>query len=110
MSERRATPEIETPGLLHVVMIDHDDWLLVSDGRIYTFNTELWSDHGTDSNWPRVERADRRLAMQLAAEGRETWGLDAIPDTVEQFRKAFDFVAMAASDQDFRRFVLRFIG
>lgn len=97
---------------LHVVMSFHDDWLLsvlLSDGRFYTFNTELWSQHGSDSCWPRVEDHGRKLAMVLALQGEETWGLDAIPDTLEQFREAVNFVAMRATDQEFARNIKQII-
>lgn len=99
-----------------VVMVQHDDWLinvLLSDGRFYTFNTEMWPEHGCEftpdgdgpTNWPAAIRRAKQSALWYASRGIETWGLDAIPETDEQFSRAIDFVCMAADDATFHRFV-----
>jgi hypothetical protein len=90
-------------------MTYHDDWLvnvLLSDGRVYSFITEMWPEHGTgsDADWPQVVARAKRDALWFADRGAETWGLDAIPETEAQFRKAMDFVCMHTSDEDFRRY------
>ena len=105
-----------TQTTVEVAMTHHDDWIvnvLLSDGRIYSFWTEMWTCHdGTDpdtsfSNMTRATAWAKDYALDLAARGVETWGLDAIPDTEEQFVKALDFVCMHASDHDFQRFMQR---
>jgi len=45
-----------------VVRQFHDDWLLwnvYADGSVREFNTEGWTEHGNDQNWPKVYRAAR---------------------------------------------------
>jgi hypothetical protein len=105
---------------LTVQMVYHDDWLvnvLLSDGRVYTFCTELWQEWApvpadrlysgdyTDQDWAPVLGRASLEALQLAGAGAETWSLDGIPDTVERFKTAMNFVAFHTSDADFRRFV-----
>lgn len=95
---------------LGVAMFYHDDWLLnvlLTDGRVYTFNTELWPAHL--EGWDRVVEEGKFLATALANGGHETWGLDAIPETIEQFKKAMDLVCRYTSDVDFGRFVRSFL-
>jgi len=101
---------------LAVVMQTHEDYLinvLLNDGRFYTFCTEMWPEHGCainangdgPTNWPRAIRRAELEALDLGRRGASTWGLDAIPETEEQFIKAIDFVCGHASDETFRRFV-----
>lgn len=98
-----------------VVMATHDDWLvnvLLADGRFYTFNTEMWACHSINpdrhlSNMMRAVHEAKEYALELAREDAPTWGLDAIPDTTEQFVKALNFVCMAADDATFSCFVRR---
>ncbi len=101
----------------NVQLVYHDDWLvnvLLSDGRVYTFNTELWPEHTEetalngstrDQDWIGVIEVAKSTAVRLAEQRADTWGLDAIPDTIEQFRKGMDLVSRYTSDQDFRKFI-----
>lgn len=91
-----------------VVMTTHDDWIvnvLLDDGRFYSFWTEMWPVHGTSDNMPAAVAVAKREALFLAERNAETWGLDAIPDTEEQFVKALNFVCMHADDDTFRRYM-----
>jgi hypothetical protein len=92
----------------------HDDWcvnVLLSDGRIYSFITEMWPEHGDpgptgeDVRWAPVMRRAKYEALLLADRGARTWALDALPETDAQFHKAMDFLCMRTSDVDFHYFM-----
>lgn len=91
-------------------MVYHDDWLinvLLSDGRVYTFSTEYWEEWlGCQPNdWTTITYRAENKALQYAGRNEHTWGLDAIPDTIEQFKTAMNRVSRFTSDRDFRKFI-----
>ena len=60
-----------------IVMSYHDDWIvnvLLTDGRVYSFVTEMWPEHGDapngehDRNWTGVVRTAERLALDCDAQ------------------------------------------
>lgn len=96
-------------------MTYHDDWLvkvLLADGRVYSFMTEMWPEHldgepDTETNWPCVIQRAREEALDLAERGTETWVLPHQPKTKAEFRELLDRVCMAASDAEFHRYIRR---
>lgn len=61
----------------------HDDWIvnvLMTDGRVYSFVTEMWPEHGDGSerNWPHVIREAERIALDNADRLLPTWTVDAV--------------------------------
>jgi len=95
-----------------VHMICYDDWLinvLLSDGRVYTFNTELWPSQREwpDSFSPVVIEEAKAKALDLAKRGVDTWKVESLPENLDQLAEALDFICMHTSYADFRRFIQR---
>jgi hypothetical protein len=52
---------------MRATRVFHDDWLVfvvMADGTVQVFNTELWPEHGDGSNWQPVEQRALRDAQQ----------------------------------------------
>ena len=109
-------PPAAAPGPAAVALTCHDDWLvnvLMADGRVYTFNTELWPEHGdygvsdeAPDQWPDVIEAAKRRAERYAAANVRTWALNMpLPITAADFRKALDHLCERTSDADFLAFL-----
>jgi hypothetical protein len=93
-----------------IVMSYHDDWVvnvLLSDGRVYSFVTEMWPEHGdgSDRNWRRVVRVAERIALDYAMRNLETWRVAKMPATEPEFHAEMDAVCQRTNDADFRRYM-----
>ncbi len=91
-----------------MALVHQDDWLinvLLWDKRVYTFNTELWPEHGSDVNWPRAFERAERTALSLAWEDAQTWSVPTITVDMLVLREMLDELCRATSDEDFRRFI-----
>ena len=97
-----------------IIMDYHDDWLahvLLSDGRIYSYWTECWSEHGRGlDNWAEVMPTARKLALQDAARGTATWALDILPEDINGLKSGLNDLCLRISDRDFNRFIQIRIG
>jgi hypothetical protein len=98
------------PANPRILMAYHDDWnvnVLLSDGRVYSFVTEIWPEHGNETNWPRAVESAKLLALWHAERNSETWALDAIPETETDFHKGMDALCLRTNDHDFAMFMRR---
>jgi hypothetical protein len=109
-----ATTAISAP--LTVVRSWHDDWIvnvLLGDGRLYAFQTEIWPQHSdpgfdvtTQSNFAAVKREAEACALACAARNAEPFcaeldtGLDE-----KQLRAVVDSACRLMDDVMFRRLI-----
>jgi len=82
--------------------------VLLSDGRIYCFLTEMWPEHGNgDSNWPRVMELARDNALWLAERGATPYATvpsEFMPDVIARECDLHAYVDLACelmSDEQF---------
>ena len=87
-----------------VVHAYHDDWLayiLLDDGSMYIFNTEVWYQHGRGSCFSRVMPIARAKARKLHTRGIPAFC--SIPSwhsmTDEDIQYAVDMATCAMSDK-----------
>lgn len=96
-----------------VIRSDHDDWMvtvLLSNGEVFSFNTEMWPEHRTltDADWPRVLRCAENAALFLSANHCDPYTRTHFPQAVvtrEQLYTIVDAACEKMSDDDFRRLV-----
>ena len=97
----------------------YDDWLvdvLLPNGQVYVFCTEMWPEHGDDEpyegfgddhNWDAVIAAAKDYALDLSDRGAEPYATvspAALPDR-DSFYAFMSRVCEQMSDEDFRRLV-----
>lgn len=91
----------------------HDDWMvnvLLSDGSVWAFNTEMWPEHGNgNSCWPPVLRRAHWDAIELHARGAEPYCRTEIFDGFgdHDLHDAVNDACESMSDADFRRLIRR---
>jgi hypothetical protein len=88
-------------------MTCHDDWLIhVAIGRrVYSFNTEMWPEHGFDHDWSAAAARAERQARQLDDIDAPTWHVQLVPMNERHLESMLDNVCRRTSDRDFRRFI-----
>lgn len=96
------------------IMSYHDDWMvnvLLDNGAVYAFNTEMWSEHGdgNDAHWPAVVKCARWEAVDLAQRGAEPYCTVEIFDGFGEhdLHDAVNDACETMSDADFRRLIRR---
>lgn len=95
------------------VMTYHDDWMvnvLLACGEVFSFNTEMWPEHGDgNSCWPPVIRRARHEAEMLSARNAEPYCLVEIFDGFGEtdLHDAVNDACEVLSDADFRRLIRR---
>jgi hypothetical protein len=104
---------------LTVVQTFHDDWLVnvqLSDGRVFTFQTEMWPCHlerskgynrETQSNMVAAVREARERALDLAERNATPFVAECDAETVEALKDALTYACMAMSDAEFRQAIHR---
>lgn len=95
-----------------VIMSFRDDWLvhvLLADLRVYSFQTEMWPEHGIEADrnrcWPAVIRSAEACALHLGARAIDTWRLDRMPADRGAMRRAVDQLARSAPNIGLRRYL-----
>jgi hypothetical protein len=98
-----------------ITVIDsyHEDWvvnLLLSNGEVFTFVTEMWPEHGFNitsdnggDNWPAVMREAENRALFLAARHAEPFCRICLDTEREIWRTRLNDIAMEMTDVTFRR-------
>lgn len=97
---------------MHHVLSYHDDWMvnvLLKDGRVYAFNTEMWPEHGDESSWLPVLRRAHWEAADLASRGADPYCTVEIFDGfgIHDLKDAVNEACEAMSDYDFRKLINR---
>ncbi len=96
--------------MLQVVCDYHDDWIvnvLLNDGRVYTFQTELWYEHGANTSWGPVLKKAREDALALAESGADSFCRVTGYQNLKTLRAAVNSAAEKLNDADFRRLIRR---
>jgi len=94
------------------VLSYHDDWMvnvLLNNGRVYAFNTEMWPEHGDHSNWLPVLRRAHWEAADLFQRGADAFCIVEIFDGfgIHDLKDAVNEAAETLPDADFRRLINR---
>jgi hypothetical protein len=97
------------------VLSYHDDWLvnvLLSNGEVFTFNTEMWPEHSTglDLDWLRVVRRAKEDALDLAERKATPFcrvDVATFPFTENALAQVIDEACEKMSDKEFREVVYR---
>jgi hypothetical protein len=97
---------------LQEVLSYHDDWMvnvLLNNGSVYAFNTEMWPEHGDESRWLPVMRRARWEAVDLAKRGADPFCRVEIFDGFNQHDlvDAVNEAAESLPDDAFRQLINR---
>lgn len=117
-----STVETTTKADLAVSLVAHEDWLvhvLLNDGRVYVFQTEMWGTHyppaldeksrEENTHWPRTLKQARLRAIACGCADTDPFAAEVDPSLVttpEQLLEVCSRACERMSDRDFRRLIL----